>query len=181
MGKIALEEEAYNIGNKGMPINGKCCTKSRAEILGCNVKDIYSANQLVQLSSLIKSSPYYGYTIYLSALNVIKTNNTYNFYHEVKIDYENDTTSYYLNEVPSSWPNIKVYIDIYDPTSIDGDIIELGFISFGGDESLPYTEYIRKTFVSNDNIRESEIAHAYAEDINGNIINVYITKEKYTN
>lgn len=56
MGKIATEQEAYNIGKKGTPQSNKCCTKSRASDLGCQVKGNYSNSQLVQVSDLSKSS-----------------------------------------------------------------------------------------------------------------------------
>ena len=56
MGKIATEQEAYNIGRKGTPTSKKCCTKSRAEALGCEVSNGYKSNQLVQLTSLSKST-----------------------------------------------------------------------------------------------------------------------------
>lgn len=56
MGKIATEQEAYNIGKKGTPQSNKCCTKSRALDLGCQVKGNYSSSQLVQFSDLSKSS-----------------------------------------------------------------------------------------------------------------------------
>lgn len=38
MGKIALETEVYAIGGKGSPVSNKCCTKARAEALGCKIK-----------------------------------------------------------------------------------------------------------------------------------------------
>lgn len=56
MGKIATEQEAYNIGKKGTPTYRKCCTKTRAEALGCEVSNGYKSNQLVQLTSLSKSA-----------------------------------------------------------------------------------------------------------------------------
>ena len=56
MGKIATEQEAYNIGNSGSPVTNKGCTKSRAEALGCDVSGNYANNQLVQLSDLSRLS-----------------------------------------------------------------------------------------------------------------------------
>lgn len=60
MGKIATEVYAYGIGGKGTPTydgnsNPKCCTKTRAEKLGCNVSGTYLTNQLVQETSLSKA------------------------------------------------------------------------------------------------------------------------------
>lgn len=55
MGKIATEQEAYNIGGQSNPTQNKCCTKARAEDLGCKVSDNYEDNQLVQLNDLSKN------------------------------------------------------------------------------------------------------------------------------
>ena len=52
MGKIATEQEAYNIGGSGSYTTNKCCTKSRAEELGCNVSGSYTSSRLVQLEDL---------------------------------------------------------------------------------------------------------------------------------
>lgn len=52
MGKIATEQEAYNIGKQGTPHGNKCCTKARVETLGCKVSESYASNQLVQLEDL---------------------------------------------------------------------------------------------------------------------------------
>lgn len=52
MSKIATEQEAYNIGKTGTPVSNKCCTKARAEALGCTIIDRYSSNQLVKLNDL---------------------------------------------------------------------------------------------------------------------------------
>lgn len=52
MSKIATEQEAYQIGRKGSPVDKKCCTKQRAVELGCNVTTEYDNNQLVQKSDL---------------------------------------------------------------------------------------------------------------------------------
>ena len=51
MGKIATEQEAATIGGKVSP-STKCCTKTRAESLGCKVNGDYTSNQLLQLSDL---------------------------------------------------------------------------------------------------------------------------------
>lgn len=55
MGKIATEQEAYSIGNVGTPMGNKCCTKARAEALGCKVSGTYLTNQLVQKEHLSKA------------------------------------------------------------------------------------------------------------------------------
>lgn len=52
MGEIATEQETYNIGRVGTPTPNECCTKMRAEVLGCNVSGSYSTNQLVQYEDL---------------------------------------------------------------------------------------------------------------------------------
>lgn len=66
MGKIATEQEAYNIGGIGTPTKEKCCTKTRAEALGCKVSGSYTNNQLVQLQDLSKAYSVYGIGIYIS-------------------------------------------------------------------------------------------------------------------
>lgn len=65
MGKIATEQEAYNIGSVGTPISNKCCTKARAEALGCTISGSYLSNQLVKLDDLSKLT----YTISFSIKN----------------------------------------------------------------------------------------------------------------
>ena len=60
MSKIALETEAYSIGGEGTPAANKCCTKSRAEALGCNVSGSYANNQLVQLADLAAADTGFG-------------------------------------------------------------------------------------------------------------------------
>lgn len=56
MGKIATEQEAYNIGRKGsISEANKCCTELKATQLGCSVASPSGfANKLVQLSQLSK-------------------------------------------------------------------------------------------------------------------------------
>lgn len=56
MSKIATEQEAYNIGRTGTPVSNKCCTKVRAEALGCTINGSYSSNQLVKLNDLYRQS-----------------------------------------------------------------------------------------------------------------------------
>lgn len=63
MGKIATEQEVYDIGKQGTPNGNKCCTKSRAEALGCTVKDDMSSNKLVQISDILKTEYIDDYTI----------------------------------------------------------------------------------------------------------------------
>ena len=57
MGKIATEQEAYNIGGTkdGLFVANKCCTKERAEIMGCDVNEDYDSN--------LKSATIIKYTI----------------------------------------------------------------------------------------------------------------------
>lgn len=61
MGKIALETEVYANGGKGSPVSNKCCTKARAEALGCKIKSGYSytSNQLIEQGSYEKDITYY--------------------------------------------------------------------------------------------------------------------------
>lgn len=50
MGKIATEQEVYNVGQTGTPTANKCCTKQRMEALGCtgiNGVENYASNRLV--------------------------------------------------------------------------------------------------------------------------------------
>lgn len=51
MGKIATEQEAYNIGKRGIPRINEPCTKARARELGCAIKPGYSyaGNEPVEL------------------------------------------------------------------------------------------------------------------------------------
>lgn len=53
--KIATEGEAASIGGGSGAVSKKCCTKSRAIGLGCQVKGSYKDNQLVQLQDLSKN------------------------------------------------------------------------------------------------------------------------------
>ena len=66
MGKIATENEAYEIGGSGTPVTNKCCTKSKAEEFGCLVEGDYSNNQLVQLSDLKAGQNYKSMIIQLN-------------------------------------------------------------------------------------------------------------------
>lgn len=53
--KIALESEAKSIGGSSASASStKCCTKKRAEELGCEVSGDYDSNQLVPKSRLTK-------------------------------------------------------------------------------------------------------------------------------
>ena len=56
MGKIATEQEAYNIGKRGIPRINEPCTKARARELGCAIKPGYSyaGNEPVELEALYK-------------------------------------------------------------------------------------------------------------------------------
>ena len=57
MGKIATEQEAYNIGKRGIPRINEPCTLARARALGCAIKPGYSyvGNEPVELEALCKS------------------------------------------------------------------------------------------------------------------------------
>lgn len=60
MGKIATEQEVYNVGQTGTPTANKCCTKQRMEALGCegiNGVENYENNRLVPQNSY-KQAPY---------------------------------------------------------------------------------------------------------------------------
>ena len=58
MDKIATEQEAYDIGETGIPNGNKCCTKQKALELGCkisaNTDFAYMDNELIPLSRLQK-------------------------------------------------------------------------------------------------------------------------------
>ena len=56
MGKIATESYAASKGGGSTSTGNKCCTKSRAESLGCKVSGSYSSNQLVQETDLSKNA-----------------------------------------------------------------------------------------------------------------------------
>lgn len=58
MGKIATEQEVYNVGQTGTPTANKCCTKQRMEALGCegiNGVENYASNRLVPEGNYIKN------------------------------------------------------------------------------------------------------------------------------
>lgn len=57
MGKIATEQEAYNIGKRGIPRINEPCTKARARELGCAIKPGYSyaGNDPVELEALYRN------------------------------------------------------------------------------------------------------------------------------
>ena len=57
MGKIATEQEAYNIGKRGIPRINEPCTKARARELGCSIKPGYSyaGNEPVELEALCRN------------------------------------------------------------------------------------------------------------------------------
>ncbi len=56
MGKIATEQEAYNIGKTGIPRIDEPCTRARSRELGCAIKPGYSyaGNEPVELEALYK-------------------------------------------------------------------------------------------------------------------------------
>ena len=58
MGKIATEQEAYNIGKRGIPRINEPCTKARARELGCAIKPGYSyaGNEPVELEALCRNA-----------------------------------------------------------------------------------------------------------------------------
>lgn len=58
MGKIATEQEAYNIGKTGIPRIDEPCTRARARELGCAIKPGYSyaGNEPVELEALCKDT-----------------------------------------------------------------------------------------------------------------------------
>ena len=58
MGKIATEQEAYNIGKTGILRIDEPCTKARARELGCAIKPGYSyaGNEPVELEALYKNT-----------------------------------------------------------------------------------------------------------------------------
>lgn len=75
MSKIATEQEAYNIGGSGSPVDKKMCTKARAIALGCTVNGSYANNQLVQLADL-ESSKYKPLTfVYLDGKSIPSNTN----------------------------------------------------------------------------------------------------------
>lgn len=58
MGKIATEQEVYNVGQTGTPTANKCCTKQRMEALGCEGiggVENYANNRLVPEGNYIKN------------------------------------------------------------------------------------------------------------------------------
>lgn len=75
MGKIATEQEVYNVGVKGTLITNKCCTKSRAETLGCKIKSGYSYKdkQLIEQGSYEKNITLYKGVIFSVDLGIPPT------------------------------------------------------------------------------------------------------------
>ena len=66
--KIATESEAKSIGGSSSSVTAnKCCTKARAQALGCNVSGTYDSNQLVPKDHL--SKPITRYTITFKTLS----------------------------------------------------------------------------------------------------------------
>lgn len=58
MGKIATEQDAYDVGKKGTPVANKCSTKQRMEALGCtgiNGVENYASNRLVPEGNYTKN------------------------------------------------------------------------------------------------------------------------------
>lgn len=110
MGKIATEQEAYEIGQQGIPIANKCCTKSRAEALGCEVSGAYLSNQLVQQSHLSSSG------IYLEIVSNIQNYTSYTNWGYLKIItletslQDNSATTSIL---PYRGGDIEVYVMTY--------------------------------------------------------------------
>lgn len=61
--KIATESEAKSIGGSSSSVTAnKCCTKARAQALGCNVSGTYDSNQLVPKDHLSKKITSYTIT-----------------------------------------------------------------------------------------------------------------------
>lgn len=56
MGKIATEQDVYNVGKKGTPTANKCCTKERVTALGCTLTQSRNAHQLVMEGTYKKST-----------------------------------------------------------------------------------------------------------------------------
>ena len=104
MGKIATEQEVYNVGQTGTPIANKCCTKQRMEALGCegiNGVENYENNRLVPQNSY-KQAPYkikfsgmnhYATDVQVTASNgddvYLSTDNQYYYLH-IPVTYSKD-------------------------------------------------------------------------------------------
>lgn len=107
MGKIATEQEAYNIGKSGIPTSNKCCTKTRAEELGCKVSGVYESNQLVQLVHLSTNVKTHNILFKPGELTLInRLDKRFEFYVSVSIQISND----YSNKI--SLIDIKHYADV---------------------------------------------------------------------
>lgn len=113
MGKIATEQEAYNIGKLGTPVTNKCCTKSRAEMLGCSVSGTYRNYQLVQQSDLSEGGP---------RVTILNYDNEYYVFQPVRFHYSN----YKIGSIQGDWRRVGTWT-IYVPTiGEDSQIARLG-------------------------------------------------------
>lgn len=74
MAKIALETEVRSVGGKGSATTNKCCTKARAEALGCKIKSGYSYrdNQLIEQGSYEKDITRWFIVTYTSKIELGK-------------------------------------------------------------------------------------------------------------
>ena len=61
--RIASETYAGNIGGVYGAVSGKCCTKTRAETLGCKVSGSYAAKRLVPRTALSKASVTFNFHV----------------------------------------------------------------------------------------------------------------------
>lgn len=61
--RIALETYAASVGGGSGAVSKKCCTKTRAEALGCNVSGSYAAKRLVPQTVLSKASVTFNFLV----------------------------------------------------------------------------------------------------------------------
>lgn len=148
MGKIALETEVYAIGGKGSPVSNKCCTKARAEALGCKIKSGYSyaSNQLIEQGSYEKAITIYkGVSLELGLGTppavvypfryTTWPSNRGNATLTWKKQGNNYITHYYGVEVNSEDDDVYVNVGGTGETALEsGNLCEIGYYSGGNNQ-----------------------------------------------
>ena len=148
MGKIALETEVFAIGGKGSPVSNKCCTKARAEALGCKIKSGYSyaSNQLIEQGSYEKAiTMYKGISLEVGIGTppsivypfqyMTWPSNRGNATLTWKKQGNNGTTHYYGVEVNSEDDGVYVNVGGTGETALEsGNICEIGYYAGGNNQ-----------------------------------------------
>lgn len=116
MGKIATEQEAYNIGKLGTPVTNKCCTKSRAEMLGCRVSGTYRNYQLVQQSDLFEGGP---------TVTILNYDNEYYVFQHSRLHFSN----YKIGSILGDWRRVGTWTVAAPTLGEDAQTARLGMVN----------------------------------------------------